>query len=81
MRGKPKVNQPVIVKHETNPIIMHIDSITPDGLKCTCVWHDKIGAPYRSEFNTDILESYKANSSKEEKVQVEEGGNVSVVNF
>jgi hypothetical protein len=60
MRGKPKVNQAVILKHTIDPLVMHIESITPEGDKCTCVWQDRVGAPYKSEFNTEILESYKA---------------------
>jgi uncharacterized protein YodC (DUF2158 family) len=67
MRGKPKVNQAVIVKHVSSPIVMHIDEVSEDGGKCTCVWHDKIGAPYKSQFNTEILESYKVSSSHVEK--------------
>jgi hypothetical protein len=63
MRGSPKLNQAVIIKHVEDPIIMHIESISKDGEKCTCVWQDKIGAPYRSDFNTDVLESYKPTMS------------------
>jgi hypothetical protein len=59
MRGKPKLNQAVVLKHVANPIVMHIDKIEGDGEKCICVWQDRVGAPYRTEFNTEILESYK----------------------
>jgi hypothetical protein len=65
MRGKPKVNQAVIVKHVKEPVVMHIQGISGDGQECTCVWHDKIGAPYKSVFNTEILESFKAVDKKE----------------
>jgi hypothetical protein len=60
MRGKPKENQAVVLKHVRNPIVMHIEKIDTGGKKCTCVWQDKMGAPFRTEFNTEILESYKA---------------------
>jgi hypothetical protein len=60
MRGSPKINQAVVIKHVGEPIVMHIEAISKDGEKCTCVWQDKIGAPYRSDFNTDVLESYKS---------------------
>jgi hypothetical protein len=59
MRGKPKINQPVVLKHTPHSIIMHIEEISQEGDKCKCVWQDKIGAPYRAEFNTDILEAFK----------------------
>jgi hypothetical protein len=62
MRGKPKLNQAVILKHISDPVVMHIEAISKDGEKCTCVWQDRVGAPYKSEFNTDILESFKASS-------------------
>jgi hypothetical protein len=61
MRGKPKINQAVIIKHVKEPIVMHIDEISKNCDKCKCVWHDKVGAPYRAEFNTEILEAYKEN--------------------
>jgi uncharacterized protein YodC (DUF2158 family) len=68
MRGKPKVNQAVIVKHEEKPVVMHIDSISEGEEECSCVWHDRIGAPYRSTFKTEILEAYKpAKKDKEDK--------------
>jgi hypothetical protein len=63
MRGKPKLNQAVVVKHVADPVVMHIDKISGDGEHCTCVWQDRVGAPYKSEFNTEILESYKASSN------------------
>jgi hypothetical protein len=67
MRGKPKINQAVILKHVQNPIVMHIEKVESSGEKCTCVWQDKIGAPYRTEFNTDVLESYKMPASEKNK--------------
>jgi uncharacterized protein YodC (DUF2158 family) len=66
MRGKPKVNQAVIVKHEEKPIVMHITALSKDGEKVTCVWHDRIGAPYQSEFPTEILEAYKPTKKEKE---------------
>jgi uncharacterized protein YodC (DUF2158 family) len=66
MRGKPKLNQAVIVKHEDKPVVMHIAAISKDGESATCVWHDRIGAPYKSEFNTEILEAYKPEHGKKE---------------
>jgi hypothetical protein len=67
MRGKAKLDQPVILKHVEDPIVMHIDKISGDGKRCTCVWHDKVGAPYRTEFNTAVLEVYKPASSGSSK--------------
>jgi hypothetical protein len=64
MRGKPKVNQPVIIKHAKDPVVMHIEEISKDGDKCKCVWQDRVGAPYRAEFNTEVLEAYKEARNK-----------------
>jgi hypothetical protein len=57
MRGKPKINQAVVIKHAEDPVVMHIENIK--GNECSCVWHGKDGAPYRSNYHADILESYK----------------------
>jgi uncharacterized protein YodC (DUF2158 family) len=74
MRGKPKINQPVVLKHVKDPVVMHIEEITSEGDKCKCVWHDRVGAPYRAEFNTDVLEAYK-----ETRAQENEGGKLALV--
>jgi uncharacterized protein YodC (DUF2158 family) len=66
MRGKPKINQAVVLKHIKDAVVMHIEEIAPEGDKCKCVWQDRIGAPYRAEFNTDVLESYKEPRSQKE---------------
>jgi hypothetical protein len=63
MRGKPKLNQAVILKHTKEPVVMHIEEISKDGEKCKCVWQDRVGAPYRAEFNTEVLESFKEKSN------------------
>jgi hypothetical protein len=72
MRGSPKINQPVVIKHIKDPIVMHIEKISEDKNICTCVWQDKIGAPYRTEFNTDVLESYKGQVDNVKKFQLVE---------
>jgi hypothetical protein len=64
MRGKPKINQAVILKHVKDPVIMHIEGLADNGEKCTCVWQDRVGAPYRTEFNTEVLEAYKESRSQ-----------------
>jgi hypothetical protein len=82
MRGKPKLNQAVVLKHVSDPVVMHINKISDDGEQCTCVWQDRIGAPYKSDFNTDILESFKAQSSSfqnsEDKLSLVKGHGKSI---
>jgi hypothetical protein len=68
MRGKPKINQAVVLKHVKDPVVMHIEGITTEGeecTKCTCVWQDRVGAPYRTDFNVDVLEAYKEPRGRE----------------